>query len=221
MQLDEWTLLLQNTAPSPARGEAVRIQCVPSDEDLARLAGDFVVHGRLEVEDFRAAAPEEAPLAVPVPGGEVGAQVGLTLVCVGRPRVQRTPDGAYEAGMETLRYVALLDRERSWWSPRSDASRDHVLRHEQCHFDLAEAQARRLDAAAEGWRRRSAANGATPRAAARAFFADWRAHLEAVRAEMQEIQTRYDRETRHGSDAARQSEWNARCAAELAASGGR
>jgi len=221
LELEEWTLLLHNAAPRPAPGDPVRIQCVPSDEALARLAGDFVVHGRLEVEDFRAPAPEDTPLAVAIPGGELGAQVGLTIVCVGRPRVVRTPEGGYEAGMETLRYVALLDRDRSWWSPRSDPVRADVLRHEQCHFDLAEAQARRLDAAAEVWRRRSAAAGATPREAAQAFLAGWRAHLEAVRAEMHEIQTRYDRETRHGSDPARQAAWLARCAAELEAFRGR
>jgi hypothetical protein len=214
----DWQRAVQDAEGAAAAMAPVHLACVRAESDLARLSGDPVRHGRLARDDFRADAPASAALQVEVPGGEIGAQVGIALVCIGEPRLVTQPDGRIEARMEDVRFVAVLDRARSWWNPRSDDAAGAVLRHEQCHFDLAEAFARQLSARADTLAGAAVASGESATEAARALAARWKSRLGAVAGELNALESRYDRETAHGTIPEAQAAWQGRCERELAES---
>jgi hypothetical protein len=91
-------------------------------------------------------------------------------------------------------------------------SSDQDLRHEQGHFDLTQRCAQHLDVALERVTQRGASAGDATRALQREAA---RLYREASAA-CQELQNRYDRETRHGHKPRAQARWAERIAAELA-----
>lgn len=105
------------------------------------------------------------------------------------------------AGVLNYRVVTAFLPERSWVRPslfdRPDAAAKS-LHHEQTHFDLSEVHVRRT--------RRALAELADP---CRRSMADLDAFVQPYLTEDADVQRRYDRETLHGMDDARQSEWDA------------
>jgi len=165
--------------------------------------------------------PRESPdmvLAYHLPGSRTEAHVATSIQCVGRVRVEAIGGGRWAAWLEDLEYVALLDRTRSWWRPRSDQNPEWVLRHEQLRFAVTELAARRRSAQRE---RDAAALRGVGRSAVEALAAFERAflaHMDALAAEWEAQQIQYDRETRHGNDVKRQTEWFVRVQRALHAS---
>lgn len=99
-----------------------------------------------------------------------------------------TPSGELK-----YKVVAVMDKDQSWIKP--EFKRDHILKHEQGHFDIAHIYARKLDASLKTKRYTSKD--------IKALSALYDRHLE----EMNELQIRYDRETSGGWNALAQSKW--------------
>ena len=192
--------------------------CFASPEQLAALTSDPIRHRELTRDDFQAARrAARARLLVAMRGAVPEAYVATSLVCMGRLRTEEPAPGRFAVWYEDLEYLALVERDASWWNPRGRNAPEQVLGHEQVHFDLTELVARRANRR-RGWHvaiTRFEADD--PREAMRGFAARWSAHMAALRAEWEALQARYDRETRHGTLPAAQAEWVARVRRELAA----
>ena len=98
-----------------------------------------------------------------------------------------------KTGALKFRVVAVMDRDQSWM--KKEFRNDHILKHEQGHFDIAEIYAKKLDAALKK-KHYTSKDVAT----LNALYDDYLA-------EMNELQLRYDRETRGGWDELAQSKW--------------
>lgn len=183
--------------------------CFPAEPDL-ETQDDVIRHRRLTRADFRATEPEAVELAVDMGEGQVGAYVAIAISCVIDVDLEETGPGRFQAALREVRYFALLSRDRSWWNPDSGTDPGWILRHEQLHFDLAELVAGELEGETAGLRDLLRGSGADPDQALADFKRRWARWMEKAQARFDEIETRYDRETLHGTDPERQTEWFAR-----------
>jgi len=214
-------LAIDGAATGPARAAAPEAEalagCFSSASELGALDGDRIRHRALAREDFRARRQsKDARLTVAMKDAVTDAHVATSLVCIGRLRAEEVTPGRFAVWLEDLEYVALLDREGSWWNPRLETNPEWVLRHEQLHFDLTELVARRRNREREHDAAATRATAASPGEAMRGFARRWSAHFAALLADWEALQERYDRETRHGTLPAVQTEWFARVHRELA-----
>jgi hypothetical protein len=139
---------------------------------------------RLTKDDFRARVPRVASMA--------------SLSAVGL-EVEWRCQGDVLLGMVR----ATFDPERSWWRPGDVGQRGYradaqLLNHEQLHFDLAQLAARKLQGRFEALK--TACAEPDGRLDVETAIAD-------VDRDLQEQQSRYDRETDHGLNAAAQERW--------------
>lgn len=192
--------------------------CFPSQAALDAVAGDRIRHRQLARDDFRAQRrSRDLHLAVKMENAVTEAHVATTIVCVGRLRAEEVTRGRFAVWFDDLAYVALLNREESWWNPKARTNPEWVLRHEQLHFDVTEMVARRLDAERERQALTSKVVADSPGEAMRAFAKRWSADQRERLADWQALQEQYDRETRHGTLPKQQTAWFARIHRELAA----
>ncbi len=206
----EWQKLSEDGTPK-------RLACLKSEDEISRLQGDVIPYRELTRDDFRARQMGEFHPVIAVPGGRPRAHVSVNVVCVGQPHTEALAPGRVVAEVQGLRYVALLDRDGSWWSPEPTPTPElWILRHEQGHFDLAELSARRLnrEAADDGARIRG--QGATAAAAVADFATRWAQHLTAAHQALEDLEDQYDRETAHGTIPKVQTRWFERIQRELA-----
>jgi predicted secreted Zn-dependent protease len=96
-----------------------------------------------------------------------------------------------------------MDKQESWI--RKEFRRDHILKHEQGHFDIAHIYAKKLEAALR-LRRYSAKD-----------VPALNSMYDRYLAQMNELQLRYDRETKGGWDVLAQSRWRRYIQEEVAA----
>jgi hypothetical protein len=190
--------------------------CFPEEPDFSSQ-DDWIRHRTLSRGDFLEETEREVKPVVDVPGTETAAYVSIALSCVVEVRLEEPRPGHFEASLDGVRYFALLSRRSSWWSPRLRTQGEWILRHEQLHFDLAELVAQELDRNSPALRARVRAEGADPVAAVAALQARWAEHMDAAQRDFDAIEDRYDRETRHGTDFRRQTEWFGRVKRGLAA----
>jgi hypothetical protein len=191
--------------------------CFPSQAALDGIEGDRIRHRRLAREDFRARRRSpDLHLAVKMENAVTEAHVATTIVCVGRLRAEEVTRGRFAVWFEDLEYVALLNREESWWNPKARTNPEWVLRHEQLHFDLTEMVARRHNAERERHALASKTAADSPPAAMRAFAKRWSAAQRARLDAWEALQDQYDRETRHGTLPKQQTAWFARIHREMA-----
>lgn len=188
-------------------------------EEGPELSGqdDWIRHRELTRADFL--APEPSPAAQPVasiPSAEVGAVVVIRFACVVQGELSEPEPGRFVVDVERFEYLALLSRRLSWWNPEFGDD-EWVLRHEQLHFDVAELIAHELSEPAGGPEARLRGVGPDPQAAMADFRGNLAEHMREQQVSFQEIELAYDRETRHGHDVARQTEWFARVKRGLAA----
>jgi hypothetical protein len=159
--------------------------------DDSRITNDDTVHYNatrpLTWADFR---------AQPRSGSHYAAEVFTSFAYEGRSTV--------ENGIITAQILAkaYMLKNSSW--VRSDAMNAYSLNHEQRHFDIA-----RL--ILERFKRKLTPETLT--------LADYNSEIqyqfiESFR-EMNQLQTRYDNETRHGIDQLSQAQWNAKIDTEL------
>ena len=182
--------------------------CFAEEPDFS-AQDDWTRHRTLTRDDFRETEPSE--IEAEVDGTLTGeAYVALRLACVVRPRLLESPSGGYSAELESVRFFALLSRDESWWNPRARTNPEWILRHEQVHFDIAELFAAEQNANVERVREETRALRPDPDAAAYALRRSLADYLAAQQRAFEEVERRYDRETQHGSDVERQTEWFAR-----------
>jgi hypothetical protein len=179
--------------------------CLPQEPDWS-AEDDWIPHRPLERADFRAPS---APAAAPEPGAVIGAAHAIRLACVASTRAVESPEGA-TVELERVRFFALLSRNRSWWNPEAPGNEEWKLRHVQLHFDLAELFAAEENARVSEIRAETRATRPDFDAAAYAFRARLAERLAAQQRAFEEVDRRYDRETRYGNDAAQQTAWFAR-----------
>lgn len=182
--------------------------CFAEEPDFA-AQDDWTRHRTLARDDFRQTEPSalNAEISGPVTGE---AYVALRLACVVRPRLLEDPSGGWVAELESVRFFALLSRESSWWNPQARTNAEWILRHEQLHFDIAELFAVEQNASVERLRDETRALRPDPDAAAYALRRSLADALAEQQRAFEEVERRYDRETRHGQDVERQTEWFAR-----------
>jgi hypothetical protein len=172
---------------------------------------DWIRHRALEREDFlEAEKSDDAKPVVKVPGGEIGAYVVVRLACIVKGRISEPEAGHFVVDIERVRYLALLSRQRSWWNPDTGWQSEWILRHEQLHFDVAELIAQELTQKAGELHAKLRGTGPDPHAAIEDFQRRWAEHIREQQARFEAIEKQYDRETRHGTDLPRQTEWFAR-----------
>jgi hypothetical protein len=181
--------------------------CLAEEPDLASQ-DDWIRHRTLSRGDFLAPeASEDAKAVAWIPFGEIGAHVAVRLACIVEGRLREPEPGQFVVEIAEVRYMALLSRRLSWWNPRADGTQDWVLRHEQLHFDVAELVAKELTSKAEALHAELVGHGPDPSAAMADFRRQWVVHIREQQERFVEIEHRYDRETRHGTDLERQTEW--------------
>jgi hypothetical protein len=100
-----------------------------------------------------------------------------------------------------FKVVAVMDKDESWI--RKGFKQDHILKHEQGHFDIAQIFARKLE---DVLKKRFY----TPKDV-KALNALYDEYLNR----MNEVEVRYDEETRGGWDPVAQSKWRRYIAEEL------
>lgn len=106
-----------------------------------------------------------------------------------------------KSGTLAFRVVAVMDKKQSWI--KDEYKKDHILRHEQGHFDIAHIYAKKLEASLKLRQYTSRDTVALNHVYDR--------HLE----EMNGRQIRYDVETKGGWDLLAQSKWRRIIAGEL------
>jgi hypothetical protein len=145
-----------------------------------------------------------------MPGAVAEAYVAIRLACVVRTRVTENPDATFTAELESARFFSLLSRNESWWNPNARTNPDWILRHEQLHFDVAELFAEEQNANVAHVRVETRAVREDPETAAWALRARLAEYLAAQQEGFHAVELQYDRETLHGNDFERQTEWFAR-----------
>lgn len=137
------------TATVGAAGEATPVaQARTRALDAGLLEnGDLIRYRSLSRDDFRADAP---PGEVAHMHAQLGAATCAFLATDPEMAIRATgPDanrGLVHARVENLGFIALMDRECSWWNPAPvSLPAEYILQHEQIHFALFEIAARRLN----------------------------------------------------------------------------
>lgn len=134
--------------------------------------------------------------------GAEGAYVGTGLkITDWHATPERLPDGAWRARPEGLVAYSFVEKFQSSVRPGNES--EYALAHEQGHFDLTESVARELSAGLKGVEGR----GPTARAAAQDLKHEVDTAFAAALQRLDEIQSRYDRETRHGTRKKAQKKW--------------
>lgn len=194
---------------APRRGAA---------EPGALTGGDLIRYRALTRSDFRGAAP-------PGESAAHAEQLGA-LTCT---HIATTPGTAYEI-TETVRgqdrsysvrfsrlgFVAHMDRRCSWWNPKGDPKdASYVLQHEQIHFGLAEAEARRTNREAReiltSWSERAS----SPEDAKAMAEEKVRSLVNAATDNLLDVSEDFDEDTSAKHSPERQNAWEARVNQEL------
>lgn len=168
---------------------------------------DYIRYRALTRDDFKA---EERPSNLRREWwGKFGAAcVSLHISPESKIHVVPVPTGQYEARVQTLEFIALLDRNCSWWKRfQSPTHESYLLEHEQIHFAIAEAEARRMNAAFHEIAVRSRAVAATVESAARVTRARIEQELQAADQRMLERHAALDEDTSYALNTKNQTRW--------------
>jgi hypothetical protein len=204
-------------APDDAGLGQRRLGCLASQDQLDQLGGDLLYYRTLSRDDFRSPTRPKTELLVrAVQGEEMGAAVAVSIVCVGETEITRLETGEFQARPANLRFYSVFDRERSWWNPRTTMKPEWILRHEQLHLDLAEISARALNASRTEMAEDTQGVGSSPEDALSALASNWELRMKQAIDALVDLESRYDRETGHGLELGRQTEWYERIQRDLA-----
>lgn len=190
--------------------------CFAHEPDFS-VQDDWIRHRPLTRDDFQETEPVEVKSEVWMPGAKVGAYVRIALACVVSTRVVEDDSGHFTAELVDVRFFSMLSRYGSWWNPEELTNPEWILRHEQLHFDVAELFAEEQNADVAHVREATREQRDDPETAAYALRARLAEHLAEQQSAFEAVEKRYDRETRHGTDMARQTEWFGRVKRGLAA----
>ncbi|MEX0996637.1 MAG: hypothetical protein WDZ45_06290 [Flavobacteriaceae bacterium] len=101
----------------------------------------------------------------------------------------------------TTRVNTYFDKEMSWF--KSKEVNDHILKHEQAHFDISEIHTRKLREAFAGYR------------VTKNFENDLSAFFSKINFEREKMQKQFDKETDHSRNFDKERQWQDFIAEEL------
>jgi len=176
------------------------------------LQDDFIRHRRLTREDFLFTGERgKASAAVRIPKVEPSGFVAIVFSCELKPQVNKVRDKQmYVATLAQLRYYALLSRKNSWLSPDALRRESYVIGHQQLHFDMANTFATWLTARRDVIQTKLRGFGRTPEIALGELQLRVGEHMLDVHADFDALESVFDRDTKHGGDAEKQTAWNFR-----------
>jgi hypothetical protein len=176
------------------------------------LQDDFIRHRKLARDDFRYAGERgKAAAAVRVPKVEPGGFAAIVFSCELKPQVNKVRDKEmYVATLAQLRYYALLSRKDSWLSPDAARRESYVIGHQQLHFDMANAFATWLTSKRDVIQTKLRGFGRTPEIALGELQLRVGEHMLDVHSDFDMLESVFDRDTKHGGDAEKQTAWNFR-----------
>jgi hypothetical protein len=167
---------------------------------------DFIRHRKLGVDDFLSSR-DLSTAAVSVSKAPPLGFAAIVFSCEIGADVQQTGDGQYLARVARVRYYAVMSRKRSWLAPHEPSHDAFLLGHQQLHFDMAEAFSRWLNAHRDEMSARVQGVGTSPQLAVGMLQLKWAQHMLAVHEDFDAIETSFDRDTKHGRETAKQTEW--------------
>jgi hypothetical protein len=167
---------------------------------------DFIRHRKLRADDFLF-AKDKSVAAVSVPGAPPTGFAAIALSCEIEPLVQQASDGSYIARITRVRYFAVMSRKESWLAEHAESRAAFLIGHQQLHFDMAEEFARWLNTQREAPTGRLLGVGRTPQLALGMLQLRWAEHMLAVHEDFDTLETAFDRDTKHGRETEKQTEW--------------
>jgi len=200
--------------PSYARPQGALVD--PSSEDDQ----DLIEYRALERGDFKGEKPQgEAAQHMDAMGAQTYAIVrpdpNLKIWITGTQ--QPSGDVHYEGRIqEQLHFRAQMNRLRSWWNPTLEGvPESYVLEHEQIHFAIAEAEARKLNAQAAELTARMHATGDSQEAVRDAIQKKLDDVIRGALDDLMDRNGKFDEDTSARYDPKKQREWLKRLTAEL------
>lgn len=117
---------------------------------------------------------------------------------------------------ELLHFRAEMDRKRSWWNPNlKEIPEAYVLQHEQTHFAIAAAEARKLNAQAEELTASMRATGDSQEEVRDVIQKKLDDVIRGALSDLMDRNGKFDEDTSARYDPKKQSEWFRRVTAEL------
>ena len=205
-------LLLSLAVPVPAAVGDDWISPVRLD------TSDVIPYRALQRGDFQGEHPPKAFL------GRVDLPRPVAVSCAyvaadPRARVFAEPVGyqrrRYRPRVEDLTFRAMFSRSCSWWNRDHGLSPTYVLQHEQIHFALFEAAARRLNRDVPRMLASAALEADSPDSVIALARRRIQEALQRTLAETQQSNLEFDRATSFGFSPARQEAWRRRVEGEL------
>lgn len=167
---------------------------------------DFIRHRKLGVGDFLSSRDESAAAVAVAKSPPLGF-AAIVFSCEIAPDVQQIGEKQYIAHVSRVRYYAVMSRKRSWLAPHEPEKDAFFLGHQQLHFDMAESFTRWLNAHRGETIARFQGVGASPQLALGELQLAWAQHMLAVHEDFDTLETAFDRETKHGRETAKQTDW--------------
>ncbi len=166
--------------------------------ELPATCVSWSVNRPLTWADFCSPPPANASSLVDV------AAIHMTIRWSASYAIRNQGGSTWVGTVESLSVLNAMDTARSWVVANRQSPQ--ALSHEQTHFNLNEVYRRKMESAL----RCQQATGTTAEATQSALAQKLHQTADALLDRAAEMQSQYDRETRHGSDAAKQAEWNQR-----------
>lgn len=166
-------------------------------EILFEIKEDWRPYGPISKGDFKAPPPPEETSEE----AEILMRVGY-----GNWTPKFTRSGTtWTATVGTITTYAEMDRNGSWMRPNpGDPGYSELLNHEQKHFDLAQAFAKKLKRVLESLK----GEGSTKAEALKDLEKKVNEAYNNIQKEWEQADKQYDAETKHGTDPEKQKEWD-------------
>ena len=199
-------------AGAPSAALAIVAQARPREFDPKLLeTGDLIRYRDLSREDFLAADPPTEATGL---HGPLGAATCVFLTTQPNTVIRASARGLDQqrglvrAQVESLGFLAYMDRECSWWNPAPLALPDeYILEHEQIHFALFEIAARRLNRRVDQLTRQMETVSTSQQSAVEEIHRQIDAEMQRIIDEVLARSNDFDRETSRTYRRDRQNWW--------------
>jgi hypothetical protein len=171
---------------------AITFALVALASEPLRGADEICPYGKLEWADFKGTVPASTTLDAETCGG-VNANWTST--------VPKAETSGFSSTLGGITSKPFFNKSQSWVKPGSMTAA--LLEHEQYHMDLYEVWARKTEQILKGIK----GTGATAAAANADANAKAAAALAQAQTDCDAVQSQYDTDTNHGTNAAEQAKW--------------
>lgn len=173
------------------------------------LQENFITHRKLRLEDFQSELGQGAAAAASSKLAPTGF-AAILFSCELEPLVQKVREDLFVARIVRVRYYTVLSRKASWLVEHPPSAESFLIGHQQLHFDMANAFAGWLNQNRDATLAGIQAVGASPELAISRLRLRWGQHMLTVYSDFDALETKFDRETKHGSATEKQTEWTFR-----------